>query len=198
MIVICTLEKAAGAEKKLEEIERVRGATNPRRRKNKTKTRRRRSSQLMKRGNYSLSDSHPPNPFNEQSCPVASDWNLTLLQKRRQLHVPISWKIIHQTVLSCFCVALTNEFSHTSHFFNDFIDRLTKSTIRYTTQAEAWQTEPQQTGSRPPTHKPSQIFFLKVRKWVRPPQCHLIKYLLNILWTHWFFIFYIFLLPVDW
>lgn len=56
-------------------------------------------------------------------------------------------------------------------FSNDFIDHLTKCTIRYTTQAEAWQIEPQQMGLRPSTdtQKPSQFFFLKVRKFVRPP-----------------------------
>lgn len=34
-------------------------------------------------------------------------------------------------------------FSHLLAFSNDFIDHLTKCTIRYITQAEAWQTEPQ-------------------------------------------------------
>lgn len=71
-------------------------------------------------------------------------------------------------------------------FSNDFIDHLTKCTIRYTTQAEAWQTEPQWNGLRPSTdtQKPSQIFFLKVRKLVRPPQCHLIKYYLLTCYEH--------------
>lgn len=83
--------------------------------------------------------------------------------------------------LSVLLRLLSMSFLTQLSFSNDFIDHLTKCTIRYTTQAEAWQTEPQQTVPRPPadTQKPSQFFFLKVRKLVRPPQCHLIKYFLT-------------------
>lgn len=41
-------------------------------------------------------------------------------------------------------------------------------------------------GPRPSTdtQKPSQFFFLKVRKLVRPPQCHLIKYYFLTCYEH--------------
>lgn len=57
---------------------------------------------------------------------------------------------------------LETDFLTQPLFFNDFIDHLTKYTIRYITQAEAWQTEPQQTGPGPSTdaQKPCQLFFL--------------------------------------
>lgn len=67
------------------------------------------------------------------------------------------------------------------------------------------QTEPQQTGPRPSTdtQKPSQFFFLKVRKLVRPPQCHLIIYIYffltcYIMNTSILYLYFDIFLPVVW